>query len=790
MVSSLTRANTEPEDDTEPAPDSVSSNATVSRDLPAPLLAGRYELLGLLGVGGMGSVYRAHDRELDELVAVKMLRKELVSAPGILERFRREVKLARRVTHRNVARVFDIGEHEGEKFLTMELIDGESLGARITREGALPFPRVAEIAAGICAGLAGAHAAGVVHRDLKPDNVLIASDGRVVLTDFGIARAFSETGAGSTLGLLVGTPAYMAPEQVEGRQDVDALADVYALGVVLYELLTGRRAWPGGAPLAVATARLVNPPPDPRQVYPAISSAVSALVLKCMARRREDRYPSMEAIVAALDTIAWTSLSAPPPPRSIVPPPAVSQSRLDRIDRTVAVLPFRNAGPTEDAYLAEELTDDLIDSLSMTRGLKVRSRIGVLSQRSDGQDAREIGRDLGVQVVIEGSVRRGLGRVRISARLISVADGFQLWAKRFERPEQDVLAINDEAAQAIAAALTLDRDAPTREAPSSPEAVDLYLRARHEYRKFWQENQEQALALFGQAESLAPGDPLILSGKALALSRLAFFTGRVEDAFIAAEQAVAVAPNLGEAHLALGAALLQRGDWKPAVRELRSAIGRAPSLADAHGAVGRVLLEVGDLDEAVRRIETALALDPRTPLAFASLARCHALRRSWSRVDEALAQTRHTKKDITYWTIRARLLLWKRDPAAAEIALAELLACEANIPMARLLYEVVARRRLPDALSDRPSLVPETPGNARRRMFMTQIDAEILAYLGDDIEPVISRVARIIDDGFLDIGWMDGCPMLDAVRGDPRFPPLRALVKQRADEILEAYRAG
>ncbi len=188
-----------------------------------------------------------------------MLRKDLVSAPGILERFRREVKLARRVTHRNVARVFDIGEHEGEKFLTMELIDGESLGARLTREGALPFPRVAEIASGICAGLAGAHAAGVVHRDLKPDNVLIASDGRVVLTDFGIARAFSESGAGSTLRLLVGTPAYMAPEQVEGRQDVDALADVYALGVVLYELLTGRRAWPGGAPLAVATARLINP---------------------------------------------------------------------------------------------------------------------------------------------------------------------------------------------------------------------------------------------------------------------------------------------------------------------------------------------------------------------------------------------------------------------------------------------------------------------------------------------------------------------------------------------------
>ncbi len=265
-----------------------------------------------------------------------------------------------------------------------------------------------------------------------------------------------------------------------------------------------------------------------------------------------------------------------------------------------------------------------------------------------------------------------------------------------------MLAINDEAAQAIAAALTLDRDAPTREAPSSPEAVDLYLRARHEYRKFWQEKPGAgagALRAGGVARARRSADPLRQGAGA---SRLAFFTGRVEEALTAAEQAIAVAPNLGEAHLALGAALLQKGEWKPAVRELRSAIGRAPSLADAHSAVGRVLLEVGDLDEAIRRIETALALDPRTPLAFASLARCHALRRSWSHVDEALEKTRHSKKDVTYWTIRARLLLWKRDPAAAEIALSELLACGANIPMARLLYEVVARKRLPDALSDRP----------------------------------------------------------------------------------------
>ena len=764
--------------------------ASVSSELPMPLLADRYELLGLLGVGGMGSIYRVRDRELDEVVALKMLRKDLVSAPEILERFRREVKLARRVTHRNVARVYDIGEHEGDKFLTMELVDGESLGALVAREGALPFARVVEIVSGICAGLTCAHAAGVVHRDLKPDNVLIASDGRVVLTDFGIARAFTETGSGSTLGLVVGTPAYMAPEQVEGRQDVDAVADVYALGVVLYELLTGQRAWPGGAPLAVATARLVADPPDPRRVCPSIPPAVGALVLKCMARRREDRFPSIEAFVTALDAITWPARSVPPPVSRKVPI-AASRAISDSADMTVAVLSFRNAGPVEDAYLAEELTDDLIDSLSMTRGLRVRSRVGVLGQQGATREAREIGRELGVQVIVEGSVRRARGNVRISVRLISVADGFQLWARRFARPEQDVLSINDDAAQAIAEALTLDRDAAAREAPGSPEAVDLYLRARHEYRKFWQDNQEQALALFAQAEALAPGHPMILSGKALALARLAFFTGRgLEEAFTAAKQAVEVAPDLGEAHLALGSALLQKGEWKLSVRELCSAVVRAPGLSDAHSAVGRVLLEIGDVDEAIRRLETAIALDPRAPLASATLARCHGLRRDWDRVEEALASTARSNGDITYWTIRARMLLWKRDGAAAELALAQLLACSANVPMARLLYEVGAFRRLPAALSDRPQATSEPPGNVRRRMFLTQIDAEILAYLGGDLEPVISRVAQMIDVGFLDIGWIDGCPLLDEIRSDPRFPPLRAVVKQRADEILEAYRAG
>ncbi len=764
----------------------------------APLLvAGRYEILSLLGSGGMGTVYRARDVELDEHVALKVLRRELLDAPGMVARFRSEAKLARRVTHRNVARVFDITEHEGERFLTMELIDGEPLSTSLARGGPQPLERAIAIAADVAAGLAAAHAAGVVHRDLKPDNVLLAKDGRAVITDFGVARAF--TGAlamSSAAGALLGTPAYMAPEQVEGKRDIDARADVYAFGALLFELVTGRRAWPGSSPFVVASSRLFEPPPDPLAIRPDLPPALAALAVRCMARKPDDRPRSVVEVAEALAAVdasqkaigpSASAVRALPPdaseePRSITPPIPMPG------DKTVAVLPFRNAGDPEGDYLAEELTDDLIDALSMTRGLKVRSRGAVARSLGHDTDLREVGKDLGVQVIVTGSVRRAGDRVKITARLVSVGDGFQLWAARFERPMKDVLVINDEVAHAIAAALTLDA-AASRDAPSDPLAIDLYVRARHEYRKFWPEHLDHAIELFHRAAAIAPRDPAILAGLASALARLVFFRGdeRLAEAREAANRAVVAAPNLGEPHLALGSVLFQAGDPCGAVRSLRRAIAMGPGLAEAHASLGRILAEIDALDLAIPRLEAALALDPEAPLARPELMRAYGLSGKWRRADEIARDHPGDEGSAGYWTLRARMAIWRgrRDDAIGFLDK----ITGATAFAAVLAREAIETGAIPERAREPLRLASMSGGSVRRSCFFLQVAAELAAHFGER-DVALDAIAHAAEIGLLDRAWLERCPLFESYRDDPRFFRARDLVRERAAEVVAAYRSG
>lgn len=763
---------TAPEDDTLFAP------STDALTAGPPVLGSRYRIVSLLGSGGMGNVYKAHDLELDEVVALKVLRPELVGTADALERFRREVKLARRVTHPNVARVFDIGERHGEKIITMELVDGEPLAAHLARAGRLSPARVAALAEAVCAGLGAAHAAGVVHCDLKPDNVLIAEDGRVVLTDFGIARAVIGERSGGAAG-LVGTPAYMAPEQVEGRADLDARTDLYALGVMLFELSTGTPPWTGETVMAVALARLLEPPPDPRELRPDLPPHLSAVVRRCMARRPEDRYESAGAVAAAFASLTLPAGSDPPP----LPPPTPPVEASFKSRKRVAVLPFRNAGPPEHDHLAEGLTEELIDVLSVVAGLGVRSRGVVMRYKGIDRDPRDVGRELDVQVVVEGTVRRVGGAARISARLVSVADGMQLWARRFDRPESEILSLSDDTARAIADALALEIRDPARRAEVDPAAMDLYLRARVAYHKLFSDvGGAASVPLYEQALRLAPEEPRILAGYACALARGPAGGPEVDEAIrAAADRALALAPDLADAHLARAAHLYRRGDGPEAMTAALRALRLAPAHAEVHDLVGRLLAETSRLADARRHLTTALTLEPGMDGALVSLARTVELLGDRAEADRLVGGAAQTSSLLP---LVARLALWRRDARSAAELLRDLVPDTLPKKMAHLFLTIAASGDAPVELpipTHHPAL--RAP---RARSFAAQAEVECHAAVGRRDEAVTALV-RAAEIGVADLAWVERCPLLDVLRADPRFLAARDVVAGRAEKVVEAY---
>lgn len=748
------------------------------------LVAGRYQILNLLGEGGMGSVYRALDTVLDETVAFKVLRRELAASPELIERFKREVKLARRVTHPNVARMFDIGEHEGTTFLTMEFIDGEPLTSFLERQGALPVEAVTMIAAEVCAGLSAAHKAGVVHRDLKPDNVMLGPNRKIAITDFGIARDHVAP-KGTVAGLVVGTPAYMAPEQVEARGDIDARADIYALGVMLFELLTGTLPFNGTSAFALAAARLTEAPPDPKTFRSNLPPGISKVVLKCMARNRNDRYSDAEEVAAALALATPTlgqGVAAIPPPAHVEP--------VHSADKTVAVLPFRNLGPAEDDYVAEGVTEDLIDTLSMTSGLRVRPRGAVMSFKGVEKDPRDIGRELGVQVVVEGSVRRTPTAVRLNARLLSVEDGFQLWASRLDRPANDLLVMSDETAAAIAKALTVHEVARGRVAADAT-AIDLYLKARSELHRVWPQNAMKAMEYLKDAHERAPGDMAILGAYVRACGRVWFFGGDPGEAAgvlgrALADKAMAAAPDDPHVLLGVGTIRLLANDWIGAANVARRAIDRAPASPDAIELRARMRLEAGQIDRALLELEAALALEPMLVNSRMDRIRAHALLGDFERARELLdADLALDDTKMGNGVLRSRLAVWS--PVIADtldkVVIPDNLPANTPWAFASAMKTVYITSDL-DAYLPLLQTLPNQIGSTRRaKTLFHQIIAEFAVHFGRN-ELSLKAVEDAVEEGLFDSSWAERCPVLEPIRNEARFQAALATIRERGEEVL------
>ena len=491
---------------------SSSDNPTRPYVFPDPgVTVAHYRLLERLGAGGMGEVHLAQDTKLDRRVALKFLAPALADDADLRARFLREARAAARLDHPNVVTIHEVGEADGRPYIAMQYVEGRSLSELAAAE-ALPLPRILKVVAGICDGLGRAHAAGITHRDVKPANVIVDAGMRPVLLDFGLAR-FSGGDKLTKSGSTVGTVAYMSPEQARGG-DVDPRSDLFSVGVVLYELLAGRSPFRRDHDAATITA-ILGEAPEPLARYKAgLPDGLSAVVSKCLAKDPGERYQSAADLAADLRRIERTVAAAAGAAAAKWDAGSAAPADMP----SVAVLPFDNmSADAENEYFADGLTEELLNVLAKNPGLKVTGRISSFAFKGKQEDLRSIGQKLGVSTLLEGSVRKAGNRVRITAQLVSAADGFHLWSETYDRVLDDVFAVQDDIAGAVGEALHVKLLGTTKKKDAAKGDADFYallLRANHAAQQFTKASLEAAVAMYREAIERAPDSARAWAGMA------------------------------------------------------------------------------------------------------------------------------------------------------------------------------------------------------------------------------------------------------------------------------------
>jgi eukaryotic-like serine/threonine-protein kinase len=763
------------------------------------LFAGRYLVRGHVGTGGMGHVYRVLDQSLEEEVALKTVLPHTLSRDA-LSRFRDEVRLARKVTHKNVARVYDIGEHGDVHFLTMELIEGESLRRRLRRGARLPVGDALAIAADVADGIAAAHAAGVVHSDLKPGNVMIDSSGGVHVIDFGVAHRVAP---GLSERHRAGTLEYMAPEQLVSGEAGTA-ADVYALGLLLFEMLAGARPFHGDTGQEVARARVASAAPDVR-IFVGVSDAVSLLVERLLARDPSDR-PSASDAARELRRLAERE----PEEASTRPDPWEETTELIRfapapapgaLAYTLAVLPFRLAGEEdglEVRNLAAGLTETLRQILTLTRGLRVRPALPPpppgaskdellpLSPSADTDDGggRPAGLALDVDAIVEGTIRRAGDAIHIEVQLLEVESGKRLWSSEYQGRVGSVVDMQDRAAKKIAERLRLQLSTNAFKGTISDEAMAAYLSARPDIRQGAVADVVAGYDVMERCLTLAPEFLPAWAARALAAARLwmlPYDQGRdwMKIAHDAVTDALSRAAGIPDTHLAAALHAEQRGAFRDAVKHLEDALKLAPAFAEAHELLGRLEVESGRVTEGVRRLRLAADLDRRCLSSLCYVERAARFRGRHDVAARTAARTARESRAVEPLLLTLRIGLWTghledRDVVARRVGE---LAVDPPRTLFRQLLEVVDGAPPAQLLEALEELARQRHGT-RYAMLMQQLIAEICGMRGPR-ERVLAAVESAVAGGLFDLEWLDHCPALESVMQEPRFLAARASVASR-----------
>ena len=779
---------------------------------------GPYEILAPIGAGGMGEVYKARDTKLDREVAIKVLPAALAQDPARLARFEREAKLLASLNHPHIAQIYGIEESSEVHALVMELVPGEPI------RGPLPVATAINYARQIAQALEAAHEKGIVHRDLKPANILVTRAGIIKVLDFGLATLVEDAPASDANpedsptmamaltqeGMVMGTVAYMSPEQARGKP-VDRRTDVWSFGVVLFEMLTGRQLF-GGETVSDTIAAVLMTEPDFTALPPDTPANVRALLARCLARDLNHRLRDIGEARHQLEHTSSPSSSIPsatsnPPSASISPsrgrkieifaavgvlliavavflwqkrpsatvPPATTSPQAPT--QSIAVLPFVNqSGNPDDEYFSDGMTDELASALMKVSGLRVAAHSSTFTFKGKPADAREVGSQLHVASVLEGTVRRAGSKLRVTAELVNAADGLALWSERYERDAKDIFKVQDDITGAIVSALRLKLGATTpnqTRRPENVEAHDLYLRGRFMFLKGTEDGFRKSLDYFSQALAKDPGYVLAYDGMADAWSFLADAFLPPREAYPKAQDAAMKALELdaldGDAQSRLAAVRWFYAWDIPAADEgFRRSLQLNPNSADVHYLRSWFLCSLKRWDEGFAETERAIALDPLSPIPSWVREYCFCMSR---RFDEALAQHAKTSEldpNFFYVDVPAAIAYREKGMFAESVAEYQRLQKVTGQPMAGLAVTYARMGKTSEART----ILREMLDLASRKYVSPELVALIYVSLGEKNQAFIwldkayqARSAWLIT-GVLVL------PQYDPIRGDTRYTAL------------------
>jgi serine/threonine protein kinase/Flp pilus assembly protein TadD len=709
-------------------------------------LADRYGVERELGRGGMATVYLAEDIKHHRQVAIKVLHSHLAENLGS-DRFLREIQIAARLNHPHILTLIDSGESDGFLYYVMPYVEGESLRERLRRQGKLPLDEALAITRDVAGALGYAHQRGVIHRDIKPENLMLHEGGAIV-TDFGIAKAVivAEGTSLTQTGFALGTPTYMSPEQAAGGTDVDGRSDLYSLGCVLYEMLAGNPPFSGSTPQAVIARRFSEAAP----VLPSdgdIPEQVVSAVARCLEREPADRFASAAQLVQALQLGGKSGVTSAT--RAANAGTAVG-------GRRIAVLPFTDMSSDRDQeYFADGITEEIINALTKIQALQVASRSSAFAFKGKSIDIRRIGEQLNANTVLEGSVRKAGKRLRVTAQLISTADGYHLWSERYDRDMEDIFAVQDDIAERVAetlrVVLTEDERRAMEVTPAADvRAYDYYLRGRELVSLHRRTAYQHAIDMFARAIEIDPTYARAYAGMAdchaLLYHYLEASQTNLEKADEMSRKALELDPNSAEAHASRGHALSLGKRFAEARDEFETSIQLAPTLFESHYLYARACWAEGLMEEAAHHFEQAIRVRQEDYQAPALLASVYD---SLGRRDKGDEARRHTVR-----VTRRQLELYPTDIRALYLGAGALL---------QLGEKEEANRWAREALengSDDPAVY---------------YNLACFYAIDRDVDKAMECLEKAVDYGFAHREWLENDGELKGLHGLPRY---RALVER------------